>query len=173
MEALLTTPRARLVAMAGQPRKHSLAKKIKAQGGDHVVFDRVAAGDVIKKIAEDLDTSYRTLMRWVHDGGEDREQAYRDAKAESADALVDEAREILDEDVEMPVEIQRAKNRSDFLKWLAGKRDRDQYGDGPQVAVAVVGDLGQLHLDALRARGRMADAPEPIEIPAEIEDVEE
>jgi transposase-like protein len=148
--------------VAGQPIARHLAERIEADGGDLVIFDRIGSGEAVKRIAEDYGVGYETLRRWINKSDE-RRKAYEQAKRDSADALVEEAGEILDNaPTDSAPQVTKAVKRADHKRWLAGKRDREQYGDDKGAQVNVNLDLGALHLDALRAAGRM---PEPEEIP--------
>ncbi len=144
--------------MAGQPIARRLADRIEADGGDDVVLGRVASGDTVKAIASDYGVGYDTLRRWLN-ASEERKTAYLEAKRDSADALVEEAGEILDKaNTDSAPQVTKAVKRAEHKRWLAGKRDREQYGEdktGAQVNVNL--DLAGLHLDALKAAGSMAD----------------
>ena len=142
--------------MPGQPITRQLADRIAAEGGDSVILGRVASGEAVKAIAEDHGVSYETLRKWINATPE-RRTAYEQAKSDSADALVEEAGEILDtaDDTSAPA-VTKAVKRADHRRWLAGKRDREQYGDEKGLG-QVAGDLGALFLGALQAAGSMAD----------------
>jgi len=141
--------------MAGQPVARRLAERIEDDGGDAVLFDRVESGRALVTIAEDYGVSRETLRRWINKTPARRE-AYDEAKADSADALVEEAGQILDDaKTDSGPDMQKARSRAEHRRWLASKRDRVQYGDDPTVAVGVHLDLGSLHLDALRQAGHM------------------
>ncbi len=145
--------------MTGQPIARRLAGLITADGGDDAVLDRVAEGESMVDIAKTYRISRSTLMRWVKKD-DARHSAYKAAKSESADSLVEEAGEILDDaDPSSGPTVQKAKERAAHRRWLASKRDRVQYGDDAKALVAVNFDLGSLHLDALRAVGHMDQIP--------------
>lgn len=161
--------------MAGRPALRMLERRIEEEGGDDVIFDRVAAGESLKSIAGSYDISVTQLYRWIYGGRTSphptdptpRTLAYKEAKAMSAESLADEAGEILDD--ARPVtsaEATMTKARAEHRRWLAGIRDREQFGDAqPQLAVNV--NLGDLHLQALMAKGR-AEIEE-----AEVEEIDE
>jgi transposase-like protein len=143
--------------------------KIDEAGGDEVVWSLVRSGMYIKDVAQSFGVSYDTLMDWVKRGGPERSRGYDEAKRDSADALVERGLVTLEEaDEQLTSAVNKAAKIADYLKWMAAKRDRKQYGDGPSTAIVV--DMGQLHLDALRARGSLAEHKEPVAIPAEIVD---
>lgn len=163
--------------MAGRPYLRRFEQRIQEEGGDDAIFDRVAAGEPLKKIAESYDTSVTTLYRWIYGGRPSQDPnkppspralAYKEAKAMSAEPLADEAGEILDS--AKPVTSAEAtivKARAEHRRWLAGIRDREQFGDAqPQVAVNV--SLGDLHFEALLAKGSSAEVEE-----AEYEEIDD
>ena len=153
-----TAQEAQLVT--GQPIARRLAGLIVDDGGDAAVLDRVADGEPMVDIAKTYKISRSTLMRWVKKD-EARHAAYLVAKSESADALVEEAGEILDgASTETGPDVQKAKERAAHRRWLASKRDRAQYGDDAKALIAVNVDLSSLHLDALREAGHMDQIPE-------------
>ncbi len=141
--------------MAGTPIANRLAKRLERDGGIETLCDRVSGAETLTEIAVEYGIHRATLMRWINKV-EERRLAYDRAKAESADTLVEEAGKILDDaPTETGPEIQKAKSRAEHRRWLAGKRDREQYGEDAKLAVGVHLDLGDLHLSALRAEGHM------------------
>ncbi len=159
--------------MAGMPLRAKILARIEADGGwDEAVFDRVRAGDYMKDIAKDLGATYSILRDAIRHGGEERKREYETAKFESADALVEDAMIAIDKlddiiAITSP-EVSRAKLTADTKRWLAGRRDRGQYGDDPLAVIGVL-DLGQLHLSALQKAGSrdLLEAPEPEAIEAD------
>ena len=144
--------------MAGQPRLNALVSAIESAGGDDVIFDRIADGEFLTSVAEDWDVSSQLLRKWIRLDPE-RVKRYDAAKHASADALVEDAGEILDKASTLSSQhIAKEKSRAEFKKWLATRRDREQYGDdAAQVNVNL--NLGQLHLDTLRHKGRVIELP--------------
>jgi hypothetical protein len=147
----MTTPKGRAPKAGGM----SFAAKIAAEGGDEVVFRRVAAGETIASIMESYARDRDCWYTWIRAGGDKRRTRWEEAKKQSADALVDRAGEILDgaADANSTAQVMIAKERASHRKWLASVRDRETYGDrnGPAVQV----NIQQLHLDALRKLGSM------------------
>lgn len=142
--------------MAGQPITRQLADRIESDGGDDVILGRVASGEAVKSIAADHGVSYETLRKWINATPE-RRTAYEQAKSDSADALVEEAGEILDDaNTDSAPQVTKAVKRAEHRRWLAAKRDREQYGDDKGLG-QVAGDLGALFLGALRQAGSMAE----------------
>jgi hypothetical protein len=128
-----------------------------------VILDRIAAGDFLTTIAKDWDVSRQLLYQWVR-MSEERTAEYKRAKALGADGLVEGAHEDLENASTVSAQhFARDKAKSEFKKWLAGKRDREQYGDTPAQHNVNV-NLGLVHLQALREGARV----EPVEVPAEI-----
>ena len=157
--------------MAGQPRRKAFYAKVKKQGGDHIILDRIASGETIKAIAKTYGfKSRRPVYDWLHENPE-REKAWAIAKHQSADSLVEDALEILDDPHSAITSstATMAGQRANFRRYLAGVRDRDQYGEKAGIEVNL--NIGDLHLNALRAAGGMGDRA--IEPPVETEQIEE
>ncbi len=138
--------------------------------GEDSLLERVAAGATIKTVAADLGVSRGQIYNWVKAGGEAREEKFRAARTLSADAMADDALEILDALPGQPLltnaQVQAGTARANYRRWLASVRNREEYGEKAGVNVSV--NIGQLHLDALKAAGHM---PVPEGIPeAEIVD---
>lgn len=157
--------------MAGQPRKRAFGQRVEEAGGDEVLMDLVASGMKLKDVAERFGDTYDVFRSWLRAGGDERLRAFERAKAESADALVDAGRDAIDaldqiEDV-TSAQVGRAKLKADYNKWLAGTRDREQYGDRPDTVIGIQG-LGDIHLGALQRGGSMSLLPEPVDQPAEL-----
>lgn len=146
--------------MTGRPMLRDLARRIEDQGGNSVIFDRIADGDTISKIASDWDVSRRMIYDWIHLDA-DREREWAQAKRMSADALVDKAAEALERAPGTPTnaDVSLIDKKVNFNKWLAGKRDADQYGEKDKAGVEVTLNLNELHMTALRERGSMALHP--------------
>lgn len=166
--------------MAGRPQLKTFERRIEEEGGDSVILDRVAAGETHKSIANSYGISVTQLRRWFHAGRTSphptdphpRSLAYKEAKLMSAESLADEAGHILDNaSPATSAEATILKARADYRWKLAGIRDREQFGDAPpQVAVNV--SLGDLHLQALVAKGHAAiSGPEIDE--AEYEEIDD
>ncbi len=105
--------------------------------------------------------------RWRHGTvgsrhpGEDREAGWQAAKRQSADALVDEGLEILDAPADgiSSADVQLRRYRANHRRWMAGVRNREEYGDQPpQVNVGL--SIGDLSLEALKSGGSMDLLPE-------------
>lgn len=169
--------------MAMNPVMRKLEKHIEKAGGDTFILDRIAAGESVGKIALTIKLpghgviSRPFLYRW-RDKDEDRAKGWGFAMKESSHALAEDAGDVwedLDNDP-TSAQVAKARGQSDYKKWLAGKRNKEDYGDGPAIAVGIL-TAGDLHLDALRMVGhmdtqRLAADKEREEIPvADYEDV--
>jgi hypothetical protein len=113
------------------------------------VLERVESGESIAVIARSFNVTRGHFARLLHEDRERHELVLR-ARKVAADALVDEALEIVDGVGATREAIQIAKLRSEFRLWLAAKLDREQYGDGRGAPKQP--SIGELHLAALRAR---------------------
>lgn len=184
--------------MAGRPFLRALDQRIEQFGiaahgadvegtdmtpGELWFFDQVADGLSLQKIAAKCGVSRRQLYFWMDmDGQKERRRGLlAESREWSAEAHADKAGEILegvgefDEDGRrIPLsapEVALAKERSGYRRWLAGVRDPGQYGD-KRGQVNVNLSVGELHLDALMAHGRMpqieggpvVDEPDLVEV---------
>lgn len=159
---------------------NALEARIEEAGGEDVaIFERMANGDSMAEIAEDLGCSRSFLYTWRKRKGhrERRLEKWKDAMRVRALAKAEEGENILDAMSENGEEITTAKvglarERANYKKWLAGKLDPEQFGDHDQ-KVSVALNVGSLHLEALRAVNAAHALPEP-EIPeAEYEEIED
>lgn len=148
--------------MAGRPLLRKLSREIAERGGDSVIMEKIRDGQTMGSIAAEFGVSRPMIYQWIHKGGEEREKAWELAKKLSGESLVEDGMRILDdlaeEDRVMPPEtseVTLAKARSEYRRWLASVRNRDEFGKkGGDVNVQV--NLHDMHLDALRNKGRMA-----------------
>lgn len=167
--------------MAGTPKFQLLCKAIEECGGEEYIWERVADGDSMKTIAQSLGFSRGLLYKWINRDKERRRAKLKEARELSADAHAEDAGEVLDDLSEQPgvtsAEVQLANARANYRKWLAGVRNREEYGERQQAGITV--NVGSLHLDALRAAGSMELSPpsadgdgEPELLEAEVVDAE-
>jgi hypothetical protein len=139
--------------MASRPHLQSLAAAIEKIGGDDVIFDQIADGVPMRKIAEPFGYSRQMIYAWIHMGGPEREKRWEESKQTAAHALVEDAGDILE--AGRPVtsaEASHLKARVEHKRWLASVFNRKVYGDDSG-KIDVQLNIGQLHLDALRAAG--------------------
>lgn len=157
--------------MPGRPVLRKFSAHVEEAGGDHVILDRIAAGDYVTEIAREWGVSRYTLYAWRDDGGEERVEAWNHARELSAEAHVEDAEKILFEDAPPGIssaEVSLRKEQANFKRWLASKRNREEYGDDRQ-AVNVNVTAGTLHLEALQEHGTLPpEEDEPEQIPAEV-----
>lgn len=97
---------------------------------------RVATGEFVTKILKELQIEpfdfYKSL-----DSDPELSNSYERARQARTEGLVDEIIEIVDTEPDS----QRARNRADARKWMAGKLIPQTYGDRVDVNVAGVIDL--------------------------------
>lgn len=136
------------------------------------ILDMIVDGQTLNTITAAVGVISRpTLSQWLlgkyKGAGETDEQAaaraalYKEARALSAYALGDDALDAVDAEKE-PRAAQLARNRAELRLKVAGLRNRDEFGDKPQVAIQL--NFGSLHLDALRRR-QVTSAPAEIVAP--------
>lgn len=147
--------------MAGRPFLQALELKIEGLGGeDAAVFEPLADGASLGTIAAELGVSrpYMYVWRDHKEHRERRREKWELAMKLSASTHAELAGEVLEKlaakGVITNADVNLAKARSEYRRWLAGKRDPEAFGD-KQEQVQVNVSIGQLHLDALRARGSM------------------
>jgi hypothetical protein len=142
---------------------------IDKMGGVDAIIQRVADGDSIKNIADQLGIS-RSFLSWKINKMPGVKDRLTQARKSRADRWAEEALEIADGVEEDPNKINKAKLRIDTRKWLAGVDDPDRFGT-KQTQVNI--SLGGLHLDALRKV--QADLARPVgtTIEGEAKDVTE
>ena len=128
----------------------------------------LADGQSLANLARELKCSRSALSGYAL-GLDGAAGALREARTAGADALVDEARHVLETTERTREGIAISKALSEMLLWQAGKQSRAEWGEiSPTVAIRV--DLGSAHLSALRElRARHV----PRSLPSEtIEDAE-
>ena len=120
--------------MAGRPKRAELVKAVAAAGGEDALISRVESGETIAAIAGTLGVSRPMLSTYLNRNADAKERITR-AREASAHALVEEALAIADSATH---DDDRAKRlQVSMRQWLAGKFNRERYGDGPMVAVSV------------------------------------
>lgn len=148
--------------MTGQPVLHKLIRYVEAKGGDEWLLNRLADGESVGAIAKSIDLpghgsiSRPMLYNWRNKGGEPRREGWRLALKASGHALAEDAGEALNElrgTGATAAEVSLARSRSEYLRWLAGKRN-ERYGEKATV-VDLTLNVADLHLDALRRHGHM------------------
>ena len=141
--------------MAGRPLlralKLTLAEAASAAGfptAEEYFFARVANGERITAICKDLKVSRDLLYDWIRN--DDRRQvALREARKVSADALADQALDIVDN--ANPETIGVAREQARYRQWLAQSFHRELYAPNAPGSPGLTINVGTLHLEALRA----------------------
>jgi hypothetical protein len=137
--------------MPGRPFRRTILNKIKQLGGWSVILERVASGEFISTIAKDVGCSRSFLSTLLHEDAE-LTAALQLAKEEAAAAMAEEGMRLLDDSPAERDHIAKARAQAEYRKWLASVYDRKTFGEPTQQAAQVQISIGQLHLDALRAR---------------------
>lgn len=132
--------------MASNPIETKMWADIDKLGGVDRIIERVADGDSIRAIADQLGIS-RSFLSWKINKIPGVKERLVQARKSRADRWAEEALEIADNAPEEPNAINKAKMRIDTRKWLAGVDDPDRFGT-KQAQVNI--SIGGLHLDALR-----------------------
>lgn len=102
------------------------------------------------------------LSRFLH-VTEDRWKRWLECAAFGAEALVGEARELIDKaDASSNSAVSKSRAQAEQRRWEAGKIDRTAWGDAPAVALTL--NVNDLHLTALRSaqRPRVSEAVEVV-----------
>lgn len=76
----------------------------------------------------------------------ERQARFKEAKKLAAENFADRGRTTLE--AAQPSEANIAKARADYYRWLAKVNDREQFGDGPQIAVQI--NVHELFVQGLR-----------------------
>ena len=128
----------------------------------------LADGQSLANLARELKCSRSSLSSYAL-GLDGADGVLKKARVAGADALVDQARHVLETTERSREGIAIAKALSEMLVWQAGKQSRAEWGDVP-ATVAIRVDLGSAHLSALR---ELRSRHVPRALPAEtIEDAE-
>lgn len=149
--------------MPGHPFLHKIARDIEERGGEQWFFGEIADGVKLKEMAEILGCSRSLFYQWfkMADG---RWDAWQEARQLSAHSIVEDTDDEVVDGARTPAEAQALNTRVRFRMWLAGKFNREAYGED-KTGPAVVLNIGSLHTDALRARAAERSLPAPKEIP--------
>lgn len=149
--------------MAARPKerklKAALLRRARAElGTSATIADFVAGwvedGRTISDLARSMEAEMgescsRSWLSGVLNRAPEDKARITAARAEAAYALVEQALEIADEPADSTVDVQRNRLRAETRNRIAGWWNRDFCGEQrAQVNVSI----GQLHLDALRAR---------------------
>ena len=152
--------------MPGRPIRTALLAAVAKDGGWDRIIERIADGETVLKIAAGYNVSRNFFATILHEDAERGKLVYA-ARKRAAEALTEEALAIVDSVPESRDALQKAKLQVDSRQWLAGKLDREQFGEAKPVALTQI-NIGQLHLDALRAQPKRDQLPAPKIVDAEI-----
>jgi transposase len=150
--------------MPGRPKLKKLCAKIEEEGGVAIIYDLVAQGYLLREVGEAYETSrgmiYSALRMMDRDG---YQAALAKAREDGAHMLAEEGLEILDDAT--PDDIQVAKERAQYRRWMAGMHNKKAYGEKKE---GVVLNINALHFDALQKAGTPESIPvvEAVELPA-------
>lgn len=164
--------------MASRPVMKKLKADIDKAGGEQFIFDQIVAGVPVRKIMEPFGVTRGMFYWWLRDGGEERAEGYRLAKEASAETHAEIAGLVLDDLAEKRdfsnAEVSLAGKRSDYHRYLARIRDREQFGDSDTAASLSINlSIGDAHLQALRELGKVSRPAEPKLIPTVSEEAAE
>ena len=135
--------------MAGRPLVKAGVEMLKERVEE--VEALLEAGVTQTEIWDALGITRLAWRKWVKDHG--GQEVVARARAARADLLAQESLTIADTAEERNEAIAKARLRIDTRKWISGAWDREQYGtQAPSTNVQV--NLGQLHIEALRAASR-------------------
>lgn len=164
--------------MAGAPLRRAVYEALDEH--EEEIFSRLASGDFVTRICSELlaepyeeqgrgEPNSGYFYEWLDEDPDRRARYTRVRKDAGADAMAEESVTSLDDALEgerrpTSAEAQLIKAKSSKLSWLAGKLNRERYGDGPGVQVNV-GNVQDLHLQALQQGGSMDKAREAGHLP--------
>tara|TARA_R110001592_G_scaffold168993_3_gene405404 strand:+ start:8630 stop:9133 length:504 start_codon:yes stop_codon:yes gene_type:complete len=135
--------------MAGRALRRRILGEIKSKGGADFLFEEVASGKTMTKLAEEYGCSRAYFSTSVNQIPE-YASALAKAKRESADALVEEGLGMVDalDGSSTTSEIAATREKVQWRKFMAGSYNQDRYGNRPQTNVTI--SVADMHLDALR-----------------------
>ena len=143
--------------MAGTPKWNACRDLLDMLGEEHIL-EQIAEGVTLAQVARACGpaVSKGMLIRWLY-ADPDRLQRYREARQALADTLAEEAKDISDNVPADRDEIAKAREQINTRKWLASVLDY-RFAPGPKAEPTRIEHhqhlhIGQLHLDALRAKG--------------------
>ncbi len=136
--------------MAGRPKRAKMIRDITALGGLDYIESYLGGGGTQTALAADLGVGRYLLYVWLRDT-EGAADAVARARVAAALHNVEEAGRILDstEGEERGAAVSSARARADHRRWVAGKQDREQWGEKTGVAISL--NVNELHLASLQA----------------------
>jgi AraC-like DNA-binding protein len=135
--------------MAGKALRRRILSDVEANGGADWLFDQIASGMTMTKLAEHYGCTRSYVSRALN-ANEEYKRALEQARAEAADALVEEGLHMVDQldGSSTSNEIAATREKVNWRKFMAGSYNQNKYGTRPQTNVTL--SIGDLHLDALR-----------------------
>jgi len=124
-------------------------------GGPERIIDRIACGDTMLGLAEELGVTRQQLSTWMNQDTARAEQL-RLARAAAAGAFAEQSLRLADENP--PELVQKTKLQVDVRRWVASRYDPDMWAEKPTTAINVT--IGGLHMESLRRRPAAA-LPDP------------
>lgn len=132
--------------MAGQPLRRALEAKIESSGGYDAILERIADGETLRSIAESFESTRGLLTTLLHHDPE-RSAAVRKAQQISAGNLAEDVITIAA--LATPSTERVARLQCDVKRWIASKRDPEQFGEKQAPLLQI--NAGSFHLSALQA----------------------
>lgn len=135
--------------MAGKALRKRILTEVASNGGADWLFDQIASGVTVADLARQYGCTRSYVSRSLNSIPE-YAAALAKARAEAADALVEQGLEMVDglSGASSPTEIAATREKVQWRKFMAGSMNQDRYGTRPQSNVTL--SIGDLHLDALR-----------------------
>lgn len=175
--------------MAGQPKKQAIIRVLTERArveldDDAGPLDYVVQwcenGKTLQQLAEDLTKALgfevfrarlHTLMREMYP--DTAEARLTEARRAGARAIAEESVSIIDDaDDSSREKLQHAKMRADVRQWIAGKWNRDEFGESKGTSISI--SLHGAHLDSLHlvpnATARIANPQVETVVEAEVID---
>ncbi len=163
--------------MAGKALRRRILADISKQGGADYLFDQLASGKTLTKLAAEYECSREYFSKSIHAIPE-YASAVSKARQAAADALVEQGLEMVDAlgGDSSTSEIAATREKVQWRKFMAGSYNQERYGNRPQTNLTI--SVSDMHLDALRKVNSDLDAidkfdreREELAIDAECEDV--
>ena len=135
--------------MAGKPLRKKILIDVAQRGGAEYLFDELASGKTMTKLAEDYGCSREYFSKTIH-GVPEYAAVVGKAKTAAADALVEEGLGMVDalDGGSSTQEIAATREKVQWRKFMAGSYNQERYGNRPQTNVTI--SVSDMHLDALR-----------------------
>ena len=131
-------------------------------------MDRIASGETVADLARQILKTpqgpciSRNFLSMLLHADPERSARIKQAHLDGAAAMVDDALHIVDTATPDRDSVNKAKVRADLRVKVAGLKDREAWGERPQVVVNNQLSHTEYHLDALRHR--MIEASTPLAV---------